>query len=36
MTASHQIEIKTKVMAILNEIDIRPLDLTYFRKINLN
>ncbi|MHA2037826.1 MAG: hypothetical protein ACW98X_15430 [Promethearchaeota archaeon] len=31
MTESHQIEIRTKVMAILNELDIRPLEVTDFR-----
>jgi hypothetical protein len=27
MTDNHQIEIKVKIMAILNELDIRPLEL---------
>lgn len=31
MTENHQIEIRTKVMAILNELDIRPLEVTDFR-----
>lgn len=31
MTEGHQIKIRTKVMAILNELDIRPLEITDFR-----
>ncbi|MFW9830026.1 MAG: hypothetical protein ACFFEY_20830 [Candidatus Thorarchaeota archaeon] len=31
MTENHQIEIRTKVMAILNELDISPLEVTDFR-----
>ncbi|MFX1455583.1 MAG: hypothetical protein ACFFDB_09445 [Promethearchaeota archaeon] len=31
MTESHQIEIRIKVMAILNELDIRPLEITDYR-----
>ncbi len=27
MTEGHQVEIKTKTMAILNELDIRPLEI---------
>ena len=27
MTEKHQVEIKTKIMAILNELDIRPLEI---------
>ena len=27
MTASHEIEIKIKIMAILNELDIRPIEI---------
>jgi len=29
MTEKHQIEIKTKIMAILNELDIRPLEIGF-------
>jgi hypothetical protein len=31
ITENHQIDIRTKVMAILNELDIRPLEVTDFR-----
>jgi hypothetical protein len=29
MTKKHQVEIKTKIMAILNELDIRPLEIGF-------